>query len=800
MDRLPADTDSTNLDARLGRVLDDVCARRARGERLADADVLANHPELADELRPQLAVLRELRARSLTDEWIARGLFARTPAGDLCGELGGYPIEGVIGHGGMGLVLRARDERLRRPVALKVLRPELAEDAPALARFEREARAAASLQHPNIVSVYGLGSERGLPFLVMEYVDGPSLAEVLRSSVAPAAALRPHLPALLVRHLFRQLLEALAAAHAAGLIHRDVKPSNLLLQGWRDAALTETEWNPGKRQPEGSAAGPQRTTAAREEHALQRTLDSLLPTLKLADFGLARLQSAGTQVTLTHSVLGTPDYMSPEQARGELQLDQRADLYAAGVVLYEMLAGRTPFRTDTPTATIHRILHEEPAHPRQFAPEVDPVLASLALRLMAKAPADRLGTAGEALRVLEEDRPTALVQERRRRGRRIARMLVGTALVVALIFVGVLLARTPWSPLPRGMRAVRHEILAVHVDETDEHLIRATWSDSATPTAFVTMEVPVARDAVLVLPAAPRRPARVYAGLDRQWHGANLLAFDEAARECWRVELADSRSWPDCGAPGEWATTCLAAGPLAPGMDDALVAIAHDQFLYPSRVSLVDPATGVVHGTFWHTGHLSEVLIVPDLLGSAGARRPGLLVWGLNNKLDGFRERRPGDDPHRTVFDCVSVMMVLDPLDLDGLGPPRVDRTHVDLPPARPVAYAFLDLPAAVNPADQHDGIPRGKLDTPVEDFAAIERVDIAQNVPGEPPAVVLHLVRPHGDVRMGPVGRGLLRLTASLDITGFDPATREAGPGREESYWRTRWHVIVRDGVSMSE
>jgi len=790
MNGQPANTDSSSVDARLGRVLDEVCARRARGEVIADAEVLAQYPELAEELGPQLAVLGELRARNPADEWVARGLFTRTSAGGLSGRLDSYEVERVIGRGGMGVVLKAREDRLRRPVALKVLRAELAEDAPALARFEREARTAASLQHPNIVSVYGLGADRGLRFIAMEYVDGPSLAEVLRGSgAAPLTAPQ-------VRHLFRQLLEALGAAHASGLVHRDVKPSNLLLQGQREQGIEGSSDQGTERQQAGIEVTE---SAARGSNATPGGSDGGLPTLKLADFGLARLQSAGTRVTMTHAVLGTPEYMSPEQARGEPSLDQRADLYSAGVVLYEMLAGRTPFHTDSPTATIHRILHEEPAHPRRFAPDADPVLASLALRLLAKAPGDRLGTAEAAIRVLEEDRPTTLVHRRRRRGWQIVRAAAGALLVVALVGAGVLLARAPWLAGGVSALAARH-IVGVQVDEADARLIRASWTDTATPTVFAKVGVPVSKDAVVVIPEIGADGPRVFAGLDRQLDGANLLAFDEQARECWRVELADGRSWPDCSTPGEWVTTCLLAGRVQPHADEVLVAIAHDQFLYPCRVSIVEPATGKVGATFWHMGHLSRAKLVPDLLGPPEARRAGLVVWGLNNKLDGFRTRQPGDDLHRTKFDYVAVVMILDPLHLDGLGPPRVDRGQVDLPPAQPVFYGFLDLPASPNPADMHDGVARDQTVTPLEQYASISEVSVTRQTSGQPPAFVLYIVRPDTGEHMPAVWRGLLRLTAELEVAGFEPSAPEVGPTRTDEYWRARWHVIVRNGEYVSD
>ena len=198
----------------------------------------------------------------------------------------------------------------------------------------------------------------------MDYIDGPSLADLIHADGRLAADT--------VRDFFGQLLSGLAVAHQAGLIHRDIKSSNILLDG----DFPETKSSPASATAKASS------------------------TIKIADFGLARIVSAQTRMTLPDSVFGTPEYMSPEQARGDDNIDHRSDLYSAGVVLYEMLTGRPPFKADAPSAVIHQILHDDPPDPRKVIGSADPRLAALALRLMAKYPEDRFRSASEAIDAL----------------------------------------------------------------------------------------------------------------------------------------------------------------------------------------------------------------------------------------------------------------------------------------------------------------------------------------------------------------------------------------------------------------
>jgi eukaryotic-like serine/threonine-protein kinase len=233
-------------------------------------------------------------------------------------RIGQFEVEALLGAGGMGEVYRARDTRLDRPVAIKLLPPAFAADPGRLSRFEREARVLASLNHPNIGAVYGLEPHNGATALVMELVDGDDLAHRIESGLLPIAS------ALAIA---RQIAAALEAAHAQGVIHRDLKPANI------------------KVRPDG--------------------------TVKVLDFGLAKpLAPAGTDVSVTtltmlteRVVMGTPAYMSPEQARGEA-VDYQADIWAFGVVLYELLTGAAPFAGKTTTDTLARVLERDPDETR----------------------------------------------------------------------------------------------------------------------------------------------------------------------------------------------------------------------------------------------------------------------------------------------------------------------------------------------------------------------------------------------------------------------------------------------------
>ena len=258
---------------------------------------------------------------------------------------GRYEIGAVLGRGGMAEVRAGWDLRLGRAVAVKTLLPGLAEQPTIRQRFDGEARAAARLAHPNAVAVFDVGEEGGVPFLVMEQVVGPTLEEEMR---------RGPLDALRLRRLGKELLGALGAAHSAGLVHRDVKPANVLLA------------------PDGSA--------------------------KVADFGIAKavVDEDATALHVNHTtagqVMGTMAYMAPERLAGRPATVQ-SDIYSVGVVLYEGLTGTRPFAAPTPIAMVHAIDQASPAPLQDCCPGLDPALVATVERAMARNPDDRFASA-----------------------------------------------------------------------------------------------------------------------------------------------------------------------------------------------------------------------------------------------------------------------------------------------------------------------------------------------------------------------------------------------------------------------
>ncbi|MEX2138284.1 MAG: serine/threonine-protein kinase [Pirellulales bacterium] len=273
---------------------------------------------------------------------------APTDDPEMLGRLGPYEIKGLIGHGGMGLVLKAYDRALQRTVAIKVLSPHLATSATARRRFAREAQAAAAVAHDHVIAIHAVAEAGGLPYLVMPYMPGQSLQHRL-DEVGPLSPVE-------VLRIASQIASGLAAAHAQGLVHRDIKPANILLeQGIERVAIT--------------------------------------------DFGLARAIDDAS-LTRTGVLAGTPAYMSPEQARGET-VDHRADLFSLGSVMYAMCAGRPPFRAESTIAVLKRICEEEPTPLAQLNADVPPWLVRIIARLHTKFPAERFATAADLADLLQ---------------------------------------------------------------------------------------------------------------------------------------------------------------------------------------------------------------------------------------------------------------------------------------------------------------------------------------------------------------------------------------------------------------
>ncbi len=251
-------------------------------------------------------------------------------------ELAGYHIEALIGRGGMGAVYRAEELTLGRKVALKVIAPELAEDSRFRERFLRESRIAASLDHPHIVPIFKAGDDDGALFLAMRYVEGTDLAKLLREggAMAPRRAI----------DLLEQVAEALDAAHEKGLVHRDVKPSNVLM-----------------------------AVAGGKEHCY------------LADFGLTKRTGSLSGISAPGDVVGTLEYVAPEQITGG-DVEARADLYSLGCVLYECLTGQPPFPRATDVALLWAHVHEDAQRPSEVRPELPKAIDAVFTRALAKEP------------------------------------------------------------------------------------------------------------------------------------------------------------------------------------------------------------------------------------------------------------------------------------------------------------------------------------------------------------------------------------------------------------------------------
>ncbi len=264
------------------------------------------------------------------------------------GRIGPYEVVSLLGRGGMGLVFKGLDQSLGRTVAVKVLAPRLASSSRARRRFLREARAAAAINHPSVVTIHGVGVHRGLPFLVMEYIAGRSLRQRLRRD--------PRLRPCDVLRIVAQVLDGLTAAHEHGVIHRDINPANIMLEG-----------------------------------DLER--------VKITDFGLARVTAGVSGLTSVDQVIGTPAFMAPEQVMGE-PVDARSDLFSLGCVIYAMVTGQSPFKGGHPLDIVRSVREWDPPPLMEVAPECPEALSALVSRLMVKAPGDRFASASEVAQAI----------------------------------------------------------------------------------------------------------------------------------------------------------------------------------------------------------------------------------------------------------------------------------------------------------------------------------------------------------------------------------------------------------------
>jgi eukaryotic-like serine/threonine-protein kinase len=304
---------------------------------------------------------------------------------DELGRLSHYRVLDRIGIGGMGMVFLAHDERLKRQVAIKVIKPALLQRTDLHERFLSEAQAIAAVEHDNIVAVYSIGDAAGMPYLVMPFLRGQSLEDHLQKTGGP-------LPIDEILRIGREAAAGLAAAHERNLIHRDIKPNNL----WLESSGQE-------------AAGSRQLTAGR---------------VKILDFGLARALQGLDQDDEQDTILGTPAYMSPEQGRGG-PVDARTDLFSLGCVMYRTATGRAPFQGEDVITTLHCVANATPESPKQLNPELPIDLARLIEKLLAKNPEERHSSAAEVVAAIQ-------AIERGRQSKHIGRWLLATAACVAL--------------------------------------------------------------------------------------------------------------------------------------------------------------------------------------------------------------------------------------------------------------------------------------------------------------------------------------------------------------------------------
>ncbi|MCB9852135.1 MAG: serine/threonine protein kinase [Phycisphaerales bacterium] len=711
---------------RIGRILNEYHDQRRCGASLSESELLAAHPDLADDLRLCLAPCAEL------------GKARIAPPGIVIPQtIGEFQVIGFVGMGGMGIVYKAMDPALGRTIALKVLRPEYADDPVAMRRFSREARAAASLKHANIVAVHSVAAAAAdVPFIAMEFIDGPTLAQVIAN--------RGALPTETVRHFFRQILIGLADAHNAGLIHRDVKSANIML----------------------------------DRNQLH---------IKITDFGLALAAAAQTRITMPASIMGTVEYMSPEQARGDENIDQRTDLYSAGVVLYEMLTGRSPFAASTAAGVIHRIQNDEPAHPRILDKCVDPHLASLAMRLMAKRPSDRLETAEIALDELLAGSPVPSIEKRRRRLRWVA--VFSLALIVA--------TGTVW-------RLCREpEIIDVKVDNERDALVKVRYQGHTDWRIFKRYD--------------PAHPAKSAAIVHAVWGPCVVVtasktfgiknevvqAIAPTGMTLWTAGIFDAFVWPGLTTPDEnsWIAKRVREFDVDGIAGQQLAMISASTLSDPSRLTIyrvdIDGLTPLQ--SFLHYGHLRDFFIVDDFFGE---REPGIVVLGQNDVLDEVPEEvARGEVSHTAAIahEMVNVVFILKPGAMDGQCPLSPAKDLPPIPVCNPVAYAYLNMPVTLENLNPSLESRSADMD-PFSCGTHFPFITFERNAEGQ----IEFELSIHEFVEIGGAARKsrcTLRLDSSLKLIDARPTDNEVHKhGTNTEFWRNHWVSVYRDSMPTDE
>ncbi len=352
----------------------------------------------------------------------------------------GYEILEELGRGGMGVVYKARQIALDRLVALKILLAGAHAGPEDRLRFQREAMALARLQHPNIVQVYEVGEQQGLPYLALEYVPGGTLAKRLAQTPQDAQA---------AAQLVQVLAQAVHGAHQRGIIHRDLKPGNILMSG--EWGVTSGEWGVASGEKKGGpwekenrlGSTEQSREMATASNSPLTTIHSPLFTPKITDFGLAKAPANASGPTKTGQVMGTPSYMAPEQMQEHAVVGPAADVYALGSILYETVTGRPPFQAPSPLAILEQVLHNEPLTPSRLVPQIPVDLETIILMCLQKEPSKRYVSAAALADDLQrflhrepiEARPVGRIE---RAGKWIRRRPTVAGLSAAVVLLSVL--------------------------------------------------------------------------------------------------------------------------------------------------------------------------------------------------------------------------------------------------------------------------------------------------------------------------------------------------------------------------
>jgi WD40 repeat protein/serine/threonine protein kinase len=411
------------------------------------------------------------------------------PAAGGVPEVPGYQILARVGSGTFGVVYKARHLRLKRVVALKMMREGMQDHPDEVARFRAEAEMVARLQHPNIVQIHEIGDYRGLPFLALEFVDGGSLAQKLDGTP---------LPGRVAADLIQTLARAMHAAHQHGIVHRDLKPGNILLA---------PNPKPETRNPKSEIRNPKQVVKTEKDNA--KTEPIPIPELKepgaalgsdcglriaefspkVTDFGLAKRLDTDSSRTRSGTILGTPSYMAPEQAAGKVStVGPAADTYALGAILYELLTGRPPFRAETALDTVLLVLSEEPVAPRRLSPGASRDLETICLKCLQKDPRKRYASALDLAEDLRRflggepitARPVSLGERLWKWAKRrpaVASLVAVSALALLVLVIGSLVYN---AQLSQALEATRERELTARQNLyiADLNLAQGEWNDA----------------------------------------------------------------------------------------------------------------------------------------------------------------------------------------------------------------------------------------------------------------------------------------------------------------------------------